>query len=41
MNKSFRKCAQKGSPRLLFYFDKQPETAIACNKLLKVRYFER
>ena len=32
MDKSFRKCAPKASPRPLFYFGKQPETAIARNK---------
>ena len=32
MEKSYRKCATKASPRLLFYFGKQPKTAIACKK---------
>ena len=32
MAKSFSKCAPKATPRPLFYFVKQPETAIACNK---------
>ena len=32
MNKSFRKSAPKASPRPLFYFGKQPETAITRNK---------
>ena len=32
MDKSLRICAPKASPRPLFYFGKQPETAIACNK---------
>ena len=42
MEKSYRKCAPKASPRLLFYFGKQPKTAIPCKKsLLQVRYFER
>ena len=29
MEKSYRKYAPKGSPRPLFYFGKQPKTAIA------------
>ena len=29
MDKSFRKCAPKASPRPLFYFGNQHETAIA------------
>ena len=33
MDKSFRKCAPKASPKPLFYFGKHPETASACNKL--------
>ena len=32
MDKSFRKCAPKASPRPLFNFGKQSETAIARNK---------
>ena len=32
MEKSWRKCAPKVSPRPLFYFAKQPKTAIACKK---------
>ena len=32
MEKSCRKFAPKASPRPLFYFDKQPKTAIACRK---------
>ena len=32
MEKSCRKCAPKASPRPLFYFGKQPKTAIACKK---------
>ena len=32
MKKSYRKCAPKASPRPLFYFGKQPKTAIACKK---------
>ena len=32
MKKSYRKCAPKASPRLLFYFGKQPKTAIPCKK---------
>ena len=32
MDKLFRKCAPKSSSRPLFYFGKQPETAIARNK---------
>ena len=34
MEKSYRKCAPKElrSPRLLFYFGKQPKTAIPCKK---------
>ena len=31
--KSCRKWAPKASPRPLFYFGKQPKTAIACKKL--------
>ena len=38
MEKSCRKCAPKASPRTLFYFGKQPKTAIAWRK---IRYFER
>ena len=34
MEKSCRKYAPKASPRPLFYFGKQPKTAIACKKLL-------
>ena len=30
MKKSFRQCAPKASPIPLFYFSKQPKTAIAC-----------
>ena len=30
MEKSSRKFAPKGSPRLLFYFGKQTKTVIAC-----------
>ena len=33
MEKSDRECAPKGSPRLIFYFGKQPKTDIACKKL--------
>ena len=33
MEKSCRKCTPKASPRPLFYFGKQPKTAIACKKL--------
>ena len=33
MEKSYRKCAPKASPGPLFYYGKQPKTAIACNKL--------
>ena len=33
MEKSCRKCA--ASPRLLFYFGKQPKTAIACKEFLQ------
>ena len=40
IKKSCRKFAPKTSPRPLFYFVKQPKTAIVRN-LLKVRYFER
>ena len=32
MDKSFRKCPPKASPRPLFYFGNQPETDIAHNK---------
>ena len=32
MEKSCRKCAPKTSPRLIFYFDKQPKTAIPHKK---------
>ena len=32
MDKSFRKWTPKASPKLLFYFGKQPEAAIARNK---------
>ena len=32
MEKSCRKYAPKPSPTTLFYFGKQPETAIACKK---------
>ena len=35
MEKSCRKCAPKTSPRPLFYFGKQPKTAIACKKLFE------
>ena len=35
MEKSCRKCEPKASPRPLFYFGKQPKTAIACRKLFK------
>ena len=38
MEKLYRKSAPKASPRLLFYFGKQPKTAIICKKLF---YFER
>ena len=40
MEKSCRKCAPKASPRSLFYFGKQPKTAIACKKFF-LRYFGR
>ena len=30
--KIIRKCAPKASPEPLFYFGKQPKTAIACKK---------
>ena len=32
MEKTCRKCTPKASPRPLFYFGKQPKTAIACKK---------
>ena len=32
MEKSYRKYAPRASPRPLFYFGKQPKTAIACKK---------
>ena len=35
MEKSCRKCAPKASPRPLFYFGKQPKTAIACKKFFQ------
>ena len=38
MEKSYRKWAPKASPRLPFYFGKQPKTAVTCKKLF---YFER
>ena len=38
MEKSYRKCVPKASPRLFFYFGKQPKTAIPCKELF---YFER
>ena len=31
--KSCRKCVPNASPRPLFYFGKEPKTAIACKKL--------
>ena len=37
MEKLYRKFAPKTSPRLLFYFGKQPKAAIPCKKLF---YFE-
>ena len=37
MEKSYKKFAPKGSPRPLFYFSKQPKTAIACKKFLKFK----
>ena len=41
MEKPCRKCGPKASPRPLFYFGKQPKTAIACKKIiLRIRYFE-
>ena len=42
MDKSCAKCAPKASPRPFFYFGNQPETVIACKKiLLRIRYSER
>ena len=41
MKKSCRKCASKASPRSLFYFGKQPKTAIGCKKFFQNRYSER
>ena len=35
MEKAFRKCAPKASPRPLFYFGKPPKTAIACKKFFE------
>ena len=32
MEKSYRKCTPKASARPVFYFGKQPKTAIACKK---------
>ena len=36
-----RKWALKPGPRHFFNFGKQPETANASKKLVKIRYFER
>ena len=35
MEKSCRKCAPKATPRPLFYFGKQPKTAIVCKKFFQ------
>ena len=35
MEKSCRKYALKASLRPIFYFGKQPKTAIACNRLFQ------
>ena len=35
MEKACRKQAPKASPRPLFYFGKQPKTAIACKKFFE------
>ena len=32
MEKSYRKCGPKASPRPHFYFGEQAKTAITCNK---------
>ena len=42
MEKSCRKCAPKARPRPLFYFGKQPKTAIKKLQeiILKIRYSE-
>ena len=42
MEESCRKFALKASPRPLFYFGKQPKSAIAYKKFfLRIRCFER
>ena len=41
MERSCWKCAPKASPRPLFNFALLSKAAIACKKLLKIRYFER
>ena len=41
MEKSCKKCAPKASPRPLFYFGKQPKTAIACKKFFLKLDIER
>ena len=35
MEKLYRKCVSKASPRPLFNFGKQPKTAIACKKFFQ------
>ena len=35
MDKSFRKCALKASPRPLFYFGEKPETGITRNNFFQ------
>ena len=39
MEKSCSKCAPKASPRFLFYFGKQPKTAIACKNFFENKIF--
>ena len=42
MEKSFRKCAPKASPRPLFNFGKQTQNSHCMQEIpLKIRYFER
>ena len=41
IEKTFRKCALRTSPRPLFNFGKLPIIANACKKLLKIKHLER